>query len=566
MSRSALIPLVIFVCAASILCRAVFYKIGNWGIDDWDQHLFYHAVPRDTILRYHQFPLWNPYYCGGNVMLANPQARFLSPFFLLHLPFGTVIGIKLEIWLHVVIAMFGMFLLSKQMGLTRFSAYLPPLLFALSTPYAMHLTEGHTWFMAFAYMPYVVFFYLKSRERFLYALAGSAFIALMILEGGTYPTPYTLLFLGFYSVCLALRRRTLSPLISLGVMVGMGFLLSAVKLLPTLSFLHHHPRPTGMNDHLSFSLLPRIFLNRMRSGTPRYGDTRWEWHEYSTYMGVVPLMLLTLGVISSIRRRRGFPLLITTLLFLLLAFGEFHPLAPWSLLHRLPFFSSMRVPSRFLVVFLFGSALIAGKGFSWVERYLLSGKLGWKVGSLICLGLLFLIGSDLILVSSKAFFEAFPYPPKHPVRREEFRQIKGSNHAMLEAFLRNEGTIDGYEPVHLPIKAIPSDDPRYRGEVFLKDGEGKVEIAFWSPNRIEIIADITHKGYLCVNQNFDPGWRVKGGGEVIPLGGIIATKVDRGRRQIVFYYLPTSFLIGAFLSFLGVGISLIPLATRRFWI
>lgn len=42
------------------------------GILDWDQHFFYHAVPRATLLEHHQFPLWNPYQCGGNILLANP--------------------------------------------------------------------------------------------------------------------------------------------------------------------------------------------------------------------------------------------------------------------------------------------------------------------------------------------------------------------------------------------------------------------------------------------------------------------------------------------------------------
>lgn len=496
-------------------------------------------------------------------MLANPQARFLSPLFLLHLPFGSIIGIKLEVWLHVIIGMFGMFLLSKQMGLASFSAYLPPAIFMLSTRYAMHLTEGMTWFMAFAYLPYVVFFYLKAQERFVYVLAGSVFLTLMIFEGGTYPTPYTLLFLGCYSICLAVKKRTFSPLMLFGVMLGIAFLLSAIKLLPTLAFLHNHPRLTGENDHLTFSLLPKIFLNRTRSGTPRYGDTRWEWHEYSTYVGIVPLLLFALGIIICARRRK-FPLLITTTLFLLLAFGEFHSLAPWSLLHRLSFFRSMRVPSRFLVIFLFGLALVVGMALSWFEKYPFSGKVRCLVQRAVCFGVVLLVGFDLILVSSKAFFGALPTPPKTFSRREKFRQITGSDHAMLEAFLRNEGTINGYEPAHLPIKALASDNPLYKGEVFLQEAEGSIEINYWSPNRIEILTDISRDGYLCINQNFDPGWRVKGRREVVSLDGIIATKVDLDDKRVVFYYLPTSFIMGILLSAVGIGVSILLFFTPRF--
>lgn len=376
---------------------------------------------------------------------------------------------------------------------------------------------------------------------------------LMIFEGGTYPTVYTVLFLGCYSLCLAVQKRTLLPVTVLGVILGIAFLLSSIKLLPTLTFLHNHPRPTGMNDHLTLSLLPQIFTNRTRSGIPSFSDTRWEWHEYSAYIGIVPLLLFAAGIIVCARRKE-FPLVVTTVVFLFLAFGEFHPLAPWSLLHRLSFFRSMRVPSRFLVVFLFGLALVAGMALSWFEKHQFSGKVRCLVQRAVCLGVVLLVGFDLILVSSRAFFEAFPTPPKTLSRREKFRQITGKDHAMLEAFVRNEGTINGYEPVHLPVGALAFDNPLYKGEVFLKETKGNVKIASWSPNRIEIlIIDISQEGYLCINQNFDRGWRVIGERKVISLDGIIATRVARDDKRVVFYYLPTSFIMGILISAIGIG-------------
>ena len=66
----------VFVVLSILYCHPIFKNITNWGIYDWDQHFSYHEVPRETLLTYHQFPFWNPYNCGGNVMLANMQARF----------------------------------------------------------------------------------------------------------------------------------------------------------------------------------------------------------------------------------------------------------------------------------------------------------------------------------------------------------------------------------------------------------------------------------------------------------------------------------------------------------
>jgi len=68
----------------------IFQEFENWGVRDWDLHIFYHAVPVSTILDYHQFPLWNPYHCGGSPLLAHPQSSFLSPTVLFSLIFGVV--------------------------------------------------------------------------------------------------------------------------------------------------------------------------------------------------------------------------------------------------------------------------------------------------------------------------------------------------------------------------------------------------------------------------------------------------------------------------------------------
>ena len=47
-------------------------------------HLFlYERSAIDTIRRYGELPLWNPYYCGGFDAVGAPQTRFVSPTLLL---------------------------------------------------------------------------------------------------------------------------------------------------------------------------------------------------------------------------------------------------------------------------------------------------------------------------------------------------------------------------------------------------------------------------------------------------------------------------------------------------
>src|SRR5688572_22232079 len=50
-----------------------------YGSYDWDGFLGLKASSRRSILDYHQFPLWSPWYCGGIADLGHPESRALAP-------------------------------------------------------------------------------------------------------------------------------------------------------------------------------------------------------------------------------------------------------------------------------------------------------------------------------------------------------------------------------------------------------------------------------------------------------------------------------------------------------
>ena len=83
---------------------------------DWKFFHYLDQVSRTTVLDYHEFPFWNPWGCGGNVQLANVQAQFLSPYFLLVLLFGVTISAKLFIVIHYWLGFVGMHLLVVRAG------------------------------------------------------------------------------------------------------------------------------------------------------------------------------------------------------------------------------------------------------------------------------------------------------------------------------------------------------------------------------------------------------------------------------------------------------------------
>ncbi len=549
------VPLFIFTVLSVLFCHSILSNLTAWGILDWDQHFFYHAVPRETIVRYHQFPLWNPYYCGGNVMLANMQARFLSPTFLFPLLFGTVVGVKIDIVFHIIVGMFGMFLLSRHFSMGPISSTLPSFIFMLSGMYALHLKVGHTWFMAIAYLPYVVYFYLLGLERFQYSIIAGAFVALMIFEGGIYAAPHSMLLLLFFSVLYALFSEfgRAAPLKAFGIVVLFTVLFSAVKLLPTMEFFFQHPRLIESSDFIPPKLFYYIFLFRTQHVTIHAGQP-YGWWEYGSYIGFIPMLLGIIGILLYFRQQ--IVLILAGSAFFLLGVGDFGSMSPWHWLHRLPVFSSLHAPSRFFIVFIFMLSIMAGFCLSRLEVYAFKGS-NWKkwVGPVASLALVVLVVCDLFLVNGKILAFAFTDPAQSPQRNEQFRQIIGHRDAMYSAFLRNEGTLKCYEPTHFPIKAIPFETPNYKGEVFLDGENGKADIETWSPNKVVVNIDVNRESRLLLNQNYAKGWKASQNREVESYKGLVSTKVTPKDTQITFYYLPDSFIVGTILSFFGIGLA-----------
>src|SRR4051812_25468839 len=81
---------------------------------DWDLHLS-KAEAAARAVATHAFPFWDPYPCGGMPLLAHPESRILTPFFLLHLALAPARALRWEIALHIWIAVAGIALLIRHL-------------------------------------------------------------------------------------------------------------------------------------------------------------------------------------------------------------------------------------------------------------------------------------------------------------------------------------------------------------------------------------------------------------------------------------------------------------------
>ncbi|MBI4438353.1 hypothetical protein HY640_00305 [Candidatus Woesearchaeota archaeon] len=557
---------IIFFIASAIILLPVFRNPGYMGFYDWDQHFFYHGSAEITIKKFGQFPLWNPFYCGGNPALANPQSPFLSPFFILVLLFGAVKGLKVQILLYLFLGLLGMFLLARHLGIKVIQSYFAASLFMLSSWHFSRILVGHTTFFPFALMPWAMFFYLKSHEDKRFIALSAITLAVMLLSGAVYPLYFTGLLIGLYSVMQSIEQKSPKPLIMAATIIVAASLASAIKLLPMIAFAHGLSNPDTQQTSLTLTikaLLSRnqdIDLNDQLTGRASIteldklqeatltGQVAWGWHEYSAYIGIIPMLLL---LVSALNYRKNWKLLILATLFLLLSLGDSSPMPLWGIIKSLPLVGALHGPSRLLILFVFCASLLAAKALSDIKpinhRYVASAAL-------------ILVTADLLLVSQPALAKTFQVEP-FEIKTEEFDQYihmlsLNKYLSQYQNMLQNIDTVNCYERVHLKIRARPqffdTGEPfeGFIGNAYITETNQTLTITKFSPNKVTIETNGTN-GTAVYNQNYYPGWKADGK-SAEAYNGLVSTQAG-SQKQITFYYGPGIFYLGAAITALTIA-------------
>jgi len=454
----------------------VFLPKGIPGGLDWDEALFFHGANRLSLLEYHQIPFWNPYACGGTWLWGNPISASISIFEIFVLLFGIPLGLKIKMTVLLAFGMIGMYILSKQLGMSRFAAFFPPVIFMLSSYWSTIFTAGTLSFLSLAYIPWVFFFYLKGRENKKFFLISAVFLTLLFFENPSYIFPYTILLLSIIAVIHVIKTKRLSEIKSLIILLIVTILLSSIVLLPRIEIFLNNPRTIEGDspaDGTDLKYIDDVFLNKHHASD----DWQWNWridqkleawYAYTFYVGIIPLILFALGMIFLFTSY--IELTLSALVFLWLMMGPKIPISLWNILHKFPIFSSQHMPNRFVIVFAFLMALIVGLFVSKLEKSKLKLNkfiISRKISKLIVLILLIIVTLNMLFTNSKAF-SSFPILPEGiKFEDKEFAQVSNYhnfnwNINVYKNMLENKGTIQcGVTPSFPRSKAENSVIPKY---------------------------------------------------------------------------------------------------------
>ncbi|HVJ91565.1 MAG TPA: hypothetical protein VM580_17300, partial [Labilithrix sp.] len=570
------------------------FKVAVW----MDDHQFYswEASDRMTLLRWHQLPAWNPYWCGGTVGIAAPEDPFLGPDFLLRLIFGVAHGRRLAIVLLVILGFEGMYRLCRRLDSSAVGAVFAALVYGTCDRFVSFIHDGWVNFMGFELIPLVLYFLVvgalgpgddtltpieRTESMRRARLLGGFVVAWIILSAGTYPTPYAMLSVGYLAVALSIVgffrgdvgateaasgnrwRRLLDapwllPWISAATIGLVALGLSTGKMLPTLSFLRQFPRVfTPVETHTAMAMFSGFW--------PRY---------YAV------IVLACVGVVTADLAAGIF--VGGALLFFALAMGDYGDTAPFHLLKSLPIFGQLRFPDRFMVGVLLFSSVAASRGltrledtipaaakrvwelfFAWRRRWWgepaqpYPAEIGWIIVGAAAFVAFTRVGRPYAeeILGAVRIRPGTMYVQEGPRDYDgPFRQSRGNRRDVHMFTPANLGSLYCVAGNPLPESALLRGD--LEAEEYPQDpSKATVKRLEWTPNKITLEVDAKEPTTVLVNQNWAAPWRASVG-TVKSFEKLLAVDVPAGKNVVVLEYsdrfLNTCLLV-SLASLLGVA-------------
>lgn len=568
-----LLSILTVVLPSGVLTWSWWTRPELYGFHDWDVQASHRYLTRLAIRDYGELPAWNPFACGGFPAWGYVESgtAVVSPWLPFYLFSDLRFAMRVEMTGMALLGAAGTYALAGMFGSSRAARALAVALYACNGRFGLQLAAGHTWHLAYALLPWALFFFLRALDgaasrarRSTLALGGV--LAMLVYTGGIYPLPHTGLALSLIAAIASVHRRSARPLVILGAASLTGFGLAAPKLLPLLSTFGRAPRLIESSESFSLSALFTALTSRRQAFFDRPAlVSPYGWHEWGIYVSLLGLIAIVLGIVLA-RGERARTLAALTCVFVVLGLGAFHRFAPWTLLHEhAPVFRSQHVPSRFLYpATLFGGLCAAALLDRALTRFAPMRPWLGPLASTVVLGL----ALDVAFVAAKPMKDAiWMEAPDGIARAPEFHHVSDPPVAykrrdwagpMYLAMLANKGVLKCYgAPPFEGQGAIAERDRRFTGEVSLipKAPEAPSIVRF-SPSRATIALSPAAAGSTLVyNMNFDPGWgaEVRVGDRVLEASVVdrdarVAVLLPAGATEVQVRYRPPGLRLGLALA------------------
>ena len=506
------------------------------GTLDWQFFQFFDEIARKTILQFHQFPIWNPYFCGGTSLIGNPQTTFLVPTFPLVLIFGTTFGMRLSEIVMILVGCEGGYRLMRHFGVRGWAAVLGAVAFPLYGRTFGWLHDGQHGLHGILLAPWILYGYLRGLKEPAYLVLGGAFFGWLLAYRGIEPGPQFALALMswaiFQSIATFFHTRSIQkaawPILAGAVigLLGAGFV--GMRLVPVIDLVLRHPRV--MIEKRSFSFFAafvEVFFVPPR--TRGYSEPGY------AYIGAITYCFFVIALILPRSRKRAVIPLLVSIFFMSIILGYTVP-APYPVLKMLPLYKSLRNPALYsftgAMFIVLCAAIGADEVTKWFRRH---GRVGQTLATVL---IPILVLGTVLEMDWRGRKELPPntysFEPVAQVR-QDFHQSRG-NHFLHPIWpYLDRGTLSCYDETPFPTSDALR--PDLAAEEYLADpSAGDVKRVEWTPNRIELSANLTRPATVLVNQNYDSGWSAS--------VGLLAIDLPAGEHHVTLRIWPKLVTVG----------------------
>lgn len=514
-----------------IFCLEMLLSGGRLPAGDPDYLIQTSIAARDSILKYNQFPWWNPWVSGGVPLFANPQFGLLSLPMLLALPFGGIVGYKLAIAAYFLLGFYGLLLLFKKgFGTPLLTSALLGYIWTFGT-FLTYRSLGHYTFLTVQFLPLALYFLLKRdeiRRSWLY-FGGICGLAALAAAHNMTIISYLLLFMFIVAETLRLaylsrrkphaeKLRMMRQDLSFYMKAGIVFVVvTGYRLFFTLQYLQDFPRTQITSPEPSLGIGKALFaiFGPLRQFENPPEHPQWSWMEASAYIGVATGIVALLVIFLLYRKPKNMKkhsvympsvIVATWVTCFILGLGAFMGrFSPYLLMRHLPLLSSIRVATRWLALCSFLTLILIAlyKG----DRYR---KI---INTLLIISVI-----ELFMVSRPRLDNPYLFSPEVVRQNQTFEQQAHFNVArggisydenLSEATLNNYGQIiagdaliDTREVSQVPLLTKRCDIDT--GCPFVMSQNAKVN--YWSPNKI--VLERIGSGDVLINMNPGECWLV----------------------------------------------------------
>lgn len=369
-----------------IWCYPYFTSGGRMALGDFSFFSQGYEAIRKSILDYGQFPWWNPWVSGGVPLYANPQFGVFSLPTLLVITFGTITGLKLTLAVFTLAGYCSMYiLLRKYFKVEKLPSALLSVIWICCSFFVFHL-PSHITFIWYLIAPIFIYLALTIKTTTGGIVFGLLYTVMAYTQLHNPFVHISLICAAIFGVRLiiALRSRRYDAkriLITFSVAGGLFLILSFHRLIFTYQNMHEFPRdnidyvPSKLSVILGLILPYSKQHNLSFLQYPQHPAAPHGFGEASVTVGVFCLVALFIGIVfliykylssnkASLSFFRSFsiPLLLLVVMLVIgsIAFGAQYPLAPYTLLHKLPIISDMRLSTRWFIFLTIGLLAFIG--------------------------------------------------------------------------------------------------------------------------------------------------------------------------------------------------------------